>query len=166
MADKLGGERVHVFTALVEHKPGVLQRIASLFARRKFNIESITVGATDHPDIARMTIVTRGDDRVLEQINKQMNKLVNVIKVTDIAPEETVLRELCIVKVNTPSEKQKAQVIQYANVFRGNIVDVSPKTISVEIIGDTRKINAFLNMMRTLGIKEIARTGATAIQRG
>ncbi len=162
----MGEERTHVFTALVEHKPGVLQRIASLFARRKFNIESITVGATDHPEIARMTIVTRGDDRILEQISKQMNKLVNVIKVSDIAPDETVLRELCIVKVSTPSEKQKAQVIQYANVFRGNIVDVSPASMSVEIIGDTRKINAFLAIMRTLGIKEIARTGATAMQRG
>lgn len=162
----MGEERVHVFTALVEHKPGVLQRIASLFARRKFNIESITVGATDHPDIARMTIVTRGDDRVLEQISKQMNKLVNVIKVTDIAPECAVSRELCIVKVNTTGEKQKTQVIQYANVFRGNVVDVSPKSLSVEVIGDTDKINAFINMMRTFGIKEIARTGVTAMQRG
>lgn len=161
-----GEERIHVFTALVEHQPGVLQRIASLFARRKFNIESITVGATDHPDIARMTIVTRGDDKVLEQISKQMNKLVNVIKVGDVAPEDCVCRELCIVKVNAPTEKQKAQVIQYADVFRGNIVDVSPKSMSVEIVGDTRKINAFLNIMRTMGIKEIARTGATAIQRG
>jgi len=152
--------------ALVEHKPGVLQRIASLFARRKFNIESITVGATDHPDIARMTIVTRGNDRVLEQISKQMNKLVNVIKVSDVNPVDAVCRELCIVKVNTPSEKDKLQVIQYANVFRGNVIDVSPKSLSVEIIGDTDKINAFLNMMRPLGIKEIARTGATAIQRG
>jgi acetolactate synthase I/III small subunit len=159
-------ERTHVFTALVEHKPGVLQRIASLFARRKFNIESITVGATDHPDIARMTIVTSGDDRVLEQISKQMNKLVNVIKVSDMNPDEVVCRELCIVKVNTPTESQKAQVLQYADVFRGNIVDVSQTNLSVEIIGDTRKINAFLNMMRPLGIKEIARTGATAIQRG
>jgi acetolactate synthase I/III small subunit len=165
MAEK-NAERAHIFTALVEHKPGVLQRIASLFARRRFNIESITVGATDHPDIARMTIVTRGDDRVLEQIDKQMNKLVNVIKVTDISPAEAVCRELCIVKVNTPTEKDKMQVIQYANVFRGNVIDVSQKNLSVEIIGDTSKINAFLNMMRTLGIKEIARTGATAIQRG
>jgi acetolactate synthase I/III small subunit len=159
-------ERAHIFTALVEHKPGVLQRIASLFARRRFNIESITVGATDHPEIARMTIVTRGNDLVLEQISKQMNKLVNVIKVTDISPSEAVSRELCIVKVNTPTEKDKMQVIQYANVFRGNVIDVSQKSLSVEIVGDTDKINAFLNMMRTLGIKEIARTGATAIQRG
>jgi acetolactate synthase-1/3 small subunit len=162
----MDAERTHIFTVLVEHKPGVLQRIASLFARRKFNIESITVGATDHPEIARMTIVTRGNDRILEQIDKQINKLVNVIKVADIAPGDSVCRELCIIKVNAPSEKDRMQVIQYANVFRGNIVDVSPKTISVEIVGDTEKINAFINMMRTLGIKEIARTGATAIQRG
>lgn len=163
MADE---ERVHVFTALVEHRPGVLQRIASLFARRKFNIESITVGATDHPEIARMTIVTRGDDAILEQVSKQMNKLVNVIKVSDLESGKAVIRELCIVKVNTPTEKQKAQVLQYTNVFRGNIVDVSPKSLSVEIIGDTSKINAFLSMIRPLGIKEIARTGATAMQRG
>ena len=162
----MGAERIHVFTALVEHKPGVLQRISSLFARRKFNIESITVGATENPDIARMTIVTKGDDRVLEQVNKQMNKLVNVIKVSDLSPETSICRELCIVKVNTPTEKQKGQVIQYAEVFRGNVVDVSPKSIAVEIIGDTDKINAFLNLMRPLGIKEVARTGATALQRG
>ena len=159
-------ERVHIFTALVEHKPGVLQRIASLFARRKFNIESITVGATDHPDIARMTIVTRGDDRVLEQISKQMNKLVNVIRVSDISPENAVSRELCIVKVNAPTEKQRSQAIQYASVFRGNVVDVSPRSVSVEVVGDTDKISAFINMMRTMGIKEIARTGVTSIQRG
>ncbi len=159
-------EKTHIFTALVEHKPGVLQRIASLFARRRYNIDSITVGATDHPDIARMTIVTRGDDQILEQVNKQMNKLVNVIKVTDLEPGKSVSRELCIVKVNTPSDKSKAQVIQYADVFRGNVVDVSPKSLAVEIIGDSEKINAFLNMMRPLGIKEIARTGVTAMQRG
>jgi len=159
-------ERVHVFVALVEHRPGVLQRIASLFARRKFNIESITVGATDNPEIARMTILTRGDDLTLEQINKQMNKLPNVIKVTDIAPDTAVCRELCIVKVNAPTEAQKTQIIQYANVFRGNVVDVSPKSLAVEIIGDSDKINAFINLMRAMGIREIARTGVTAIQRG
>jgi acetolactate synthase-1/3 small subunit len=162
----MGEEKVHVFTALVEHKPGVLQRIASLFARRKFNIDSITVGATENPDIARMTIVTRGDDKVLEQISKQMNKLVNVIKVSDLKPENSICRELCIVKVNAPSEKHRNHIIQYADVFRGNVIDVSPKSLSVEIIGDTDKINAFLNIMRSFGIKEIARTGATALQRG
>ena len=160
------GERIHIFTALVEHKPGVLQRIASLFARRKFNIESITVGATENPQIARMTIVSRGNDRVLEQINKQMNKLVNVIKVSDLDKDECVCRELCVVKVNTPDEDRKGQIIRYAEVFRGNVVDVSPRSLSVEIIGDTKKIEAFLNLMRPLGIKEVARTGVTAIQRG
>ncbi|MBU0762075.1 MAG: acetolactate synthase small subunit [Candidatus Altiarchaeota archaeon] len=159
-------ERSHVLSVLVEHKPGVMQRIASLFARRKFNIESITVGVTDHPDIARMTIVTRGDEKILEQITKQMNKLVNVIKVSDLEKDNCVRRELCIVKVNTPDEKHKTQVIQYANVFRANIVDVSPKTTAVELTGDTSKINAFLSMVRGMGIKEIARTGVTAIQRG
>ncbi len=162
----MGAEKNHVLTALVEHKPGVLQRISSLFARRKFNIESITVGGTNNPDVARMTIVTRGDDKVLEQITKHMNKLVNVIKVIELEPGNAVCRELCIVKVSTPDEKHKTQVMQYANVFRGNIVDVSPKTTSVEIIGDSQKINAFLNMMKTIGIKEIARTGVTAMQRG
>jgi acetolactate synthase I/III small subunit len=166
MGQEAANERVHIFTALVEHQPGVLQRIASLFARRKFNIESITVGATDHPEIARMTIVTRGSDLVLEQISKQMNKLVNVIKVTDISPQDAVCRELCIIKVNTPSDKERTQVITYTDVFRGNVVDVSPKSLSVEIIGDTDKINAFLNIMRPFGIKEIARTGARAIERG
>jgi acetolactate synthase-1/3 small subunit len=159
-------EDTHILTALVEHRPGVLQRISSLFARRKFNIESITVGATDHPEIARMTIVTRGDEKVLEQITKQMNKLVNVIKVSDMDGVGVVTRELCIVKVNAPDEKHKSQVIRYADVFRGNVVDVSQKSISVEIIGDTKKIEAFLSLMRQCGIKDIARTGVTAIQRG
>ena len=159
-------QKTHIFTALVEHKPGVLQRIASLFARRKFNIESITVGATENPKVARMSIVTSGDDRILEQISKQMNKLVNVIKVSDLDKDDCVCRELCIVKVNTPTESSKSQVIGYAEVFRGNVIDVSHKTLSVEIIGDTKKIEAFLNLMRPLGIKEIARTGVTAIQRG
>jgi len=156
----------HIISALVEHKPGVLQRIASLFARRKFNIESITVGGTDNPDIARMTIVSTGDNKVLEQIIKQLNKLPNIIKVSDLERGKAVVRELCIVKVNTPDIKQKTHVIQYADVFRGNIVDVSQKTTSVQIIGDTAKIDAFLTMVRNLGIKEIARTGLTAMQRG
>lgn len=162
----MGTKRSHILSALVEHKPGVLQRIASLFTRRKFNIESITVGATEHPEIARMTIVTTGDDQILEQIIKQMNKLPNVIKVNDLQKENTVSRELCLVKISTPDDIHKTQVIQYSSVFRGNIVDVSPKSTSVQIIGDSSKINAFLTLVRGLGIKEIARTGSTAMQRG
>ena len=162
----MSGERTHIISALVEHRPGVLQRISSLFARRKFNIESITVGETENCAIARMTIVTTGDDKILEQITKQLNKLPDVIKVMDLVAENSVIRELCIVKVSTPDINQKTAVMQYANVFRGNIVDVSPKTTSVQIVGESSKINAFLAMVRNLGIKEIARTGATAMQRG
>jgi len=156
----------HIITAFVEHKPGVLQRISSLFSRRRFNIESITVGATDNPSIARMTIITRGDDKILEQITKQMNKLANIIKVTNINKEDSVCRELCLIKVHSPDEKHKSQIIQYVNVFRGNVVDVSPKSIIVEITGSSDKIDAFIDLVRSIGIKEIARTGTTAIQRG
>ncbi|MFH1722521.1 MAG: acetolactate synthase small subunit [Candidatus Altiarchaeota archaeon] len=156
----------HVITALVEHKPGVMQRISAMFSRRKFNIDSITVGSTENKDVARMTIITRGDDAILEQILKQMNKLVPVIKVQDLNSDDSVCRELCLVKVHTPDEKHKSQVIQYADVFRGTIVDVSPKALIVEITGDSQKIGAFLDLVRVLGIKEMARTGTTAMTRG
>lgn len=162
MADEL---RAHIFMALVEHKPGVLQRISSMFSRRKFNIESISVGPTDNPAIARMTILTRGDEKILEQITKQMNKLPNVVKVVNIMRDDAVCRELCLIKVHTPDERARSQVIQYADVFRGNVVDVSPKSLCVEITGDSDKIDAFVDLARSFGIKEIARTGMTAMQR-
>lgn len=155
-----------ILTALVEHKPGVLQRISSMFSRRRFNINSITVGPTDNPGIARMTILTKGDESVLEQITKQLNKLPNVIKVMDITGEHAVCRELCLIKVNTPDERVRSQVIMYADVFRANIVDVAAKSMCVEITGDSDKINAFVDLARQFGIKELARTGMTAMQRG
>ncbi len=158
--------RAHIFTALVEHKPGVLMRVASLFTRRRFNIESISVGATENPDIARMTILTKGDERVLEQIEKQLNKLVNVIKVKDIDVSKSVCRELCMLKINAPKERQKSQIIQYVDVFRGRVVDVSSETIGVEITGDSEKIDAFIELVRGFGIKVVARTGITAMERG
>lgn len=158
--------RTHIFTALVEHKPGVLQRVASMFTRRRFNIESITVGVTENPEIARMTILTRGDDKILEQIEKQMNKLVNVIKVTDLSINECIARELCIVKIKAPKESQRSQIMQYADVFRGRVVDVTPNTISVEITGDSDKINAFIELAKGMGVKIVARTGITAMPRG
>jgi len=158
--------RTHIFTALVEHKPGVLQRVASMFTRRRFNIDSITVGPTEKPGVARMTILTVGDDKTLEQIEKQMNKLVNVIKVTDIALEKSVCRELCLVKLHTSDEKAKSQIMQYSDVFRARVVDVSPDSITVEITGGPEKIDAFIDLTRAFGVKEIARTGVTAIQRG
>lgn len=158
--------RPHIFTALVEHKPGVLQRVASMFTRRRFNIESITVGPTENPGIARMTILTGGDEKTLEQIEKQMNKLVSVIKVTDMEKERSVCRELCLIKLHTPDEKTKSQIMQYADVFRGRIVDVSHGSLTVEITGDPDKIDAFVDLTRVFGVKEIARTGVTAMQRG
>ncbi|MFH0859730.1 MAG: acetolactate synthase small subunit [Candidatus Altiarchaeota archaeon] len=158
--------RSHIFIALVEHKPGVLQRVASMFSRRRFNIESITVGPTDNNNIARMTILTEGDDKILEQITKQMNKLSCVIKVIDVGREDAICRELCLVKIHAPEEKSKSQVIQYVNVFRGSVVDVNPKSITVEITGDSEKVDAFIQLVRPLGVKEVSRTGMTAMQRG
>ncbi len=158
--------RTHIFTSLVDHKPGVLQRVASMFTRRKFNIESISVGPTDNPKIARMTILTRGDDRTLEQIEKQMNKLVNVIKVTDISMDEAISRELCLIKLHSPKEQDKSQILQYADVFRGRAVDVSPDSMVIEVTGSPEKIDAFIHLVKNIGVKEIARTGVTAMQRG
>ncbi len=156
----------HIFVVLVENRPGVLQRVSSLFSRRRYNIDSISVGPTENPAISRMTIVTCGEDRIVEQIEKQLNKLVNVIKVVELSPEASVCRELCIVKIHTPDNKTKEHVIQYADVFRGSVVDVSPKSLSVELTGDSAKVDAFINVVKGFGIKEVARTGVTAVQRG
>ncbi len=157
--------KTHIFTAMVEHRPGVLQRVASMFSRRGFNIDNITVGPTENPEVARMTILTKGDDKVLEQVIKQMNKLVDVIKVSDLNKEKSVCRELCLVKVHTPNESLKSEVIQYVDVFRGRIVDVASESLTAEITGGTDKIDAFIGLVRPFGIKETARTGMTAMQR-
>ncbi len=159
-------ERSHIISALVEHKPGVLQRVAGLFTRRGFNIDTITVGETEKKKLARMTIIAKGDDKVLEQITKQLNKLIDVIKVRDLEMENTVKRELCLIKVHTPLEKIRSEVIQYAGIFRGRIIDVSPETLTVEITGDPEKIDALIDLLRNFGIKEVARTGPTAMSRG
>jgi len=156
----------HIISVLVLNKPGVLQRIAGLFTRRWYNISSITVGSTDSPNMARMTIVVKGDDKVLEQVIKQLNKLVEVIKVSDLDNKKCVERELCLIKVYAPTESSKSQVIQYANIFRGNIVDLSPESLTVEITGNIDKVNAFINLVKPMGIKEMARTGLTALMRG
>lgn len=163
---KLDESRTHIISALVLHKPGVLQRVAGLFTRRGFNIENITVGTSEQENLARMTIIAMGDDKVLEQITKQLNKLIDVIKVRDLEPDITVKRELCLIKVHTASEKVRSEVIQYANIFRGRIIDVSPETLTIEITGPPEKIEALIDLVRTFGIKEVARTGPTAISRG
>ncbi|WP_423792715.1 acetolactate synthase small subunit [Methanocaldococcus indicus] len=155
----------HVISALVLNKPGVLQRIAGLFTRRGFNISSITVGITENPNLSRMTIVVNGDDKIVEQVIKQLNKLIDVIKVSEL-DDKSVQRELCLIKIYAPNESTKSQVIQYTDVFRGRIVDLSPESLTVEITGSSDKIDAFVELVKPFGIKEMARTGITAMARG
>lgn len=155
-----------MIAAIVEHKPGVLYEVANMFRRRGFNIDSISVGASEQKDLARMTIKVSGDEYIIEQIIKQLNKLINVIKVTSLEPENMVSRELILVKVHTLNSKTRSDLIQYTNIFRGRIVDVSQDSMIVEVTGDSDKIDAFINITRSFGIKEVARTGTTALNRG
>ncbi|RLI78523.1 acetolactate synthase small subunit [Archaeoglobales archaeon] len=154
----------HTIAVLVENKPGVLARISSLFRRRGFNIESLAVGTTEKESISRMTIVVSGDDKTIEQVMKQLNKLVEVIKVSDLT-QDSVERELALVKVAVTPEK-RSEIIEIANIFRARIVDVSRESFIVEITGDEDKINAFIDLMRQYGIKEISRTGKVSMARG
>jgi acetolactate synthase-1/3 small subunit len=155
----------HTLAVLVENKSGVLARVASLFSRRGYNIDSLTVGVAEDPDISRMTIVVHGDDHVLEQVTKQLNKLVDVIKVSDIGGDDTVERELALIKVSA-DVNTRAEIIQIADIFRARIVDVSPKSMIVEVTGDEGKVQAIEKLLRQFGIKEIVRTGKIALVRG
>ena len=158
--------RPHIIAALVENKAGVMHRIAGLFSRRGFNIESIAVGTTENENISRMTIIVPGDDRVLEQVEKQLNKQVDVIKVSDLNRDTSVVRELCLVKVNSQTEQQKILLMNYAEIFRANIVDVNTNSLTLEVTGDQQKINALIDLLRPHGIREMARTGTVAMARG
>lgn len=155
----------HTVAILVENKPGVLTRVAGLFSRRGFNIESLAVGVTENPDTSRMTVVVSGDDRILEQVMKQLNKLIDVIRVSDIPPEESVNRELALIKVGVDSST-RAEVMQIVDVFRAKIVDVGIKSLVVEVTGDESKINAMEQLLRQFGIREMVRTGKIAMNRG
>ncbi len=155
----------HTLAILVENKPGVLTRIAGLFSRRGFNIESLAVGVTENPDTSRMTIVVSGDDKILEQVMKQLNKLIDVIRVSDLPPEESVNRELALIKVGVDSNT-RAEVMQIVDVFRAKIVDVGIKSLVVEVTGDESKIHAMEQLLRQFGIKEMVRTGKVAMNRG
>ncbi len=155
----------HVISTLVEDKPGVLQKVAGLFNRRGFNIDSITVGVSEVEGLSRMVISVHADKKGLEQVTKQLNKLVDVIKIKDIT-NNAVKRELCLVKVNIPNEKARAEIMQYSNIFRAKIVDVTEETLMIELTGDAKKINAFISLVEGYGIKKISRTGLTAMARG
>lgn len=155
----------HTLSILVENKPGVLSRIAGLFSGRGFNIESLSVAETLDATISRMTIVTRGNDQILEQIIKQLNKLVNVIKVIDFVNGDFVNREMALIKVNVTDEN-RSEFLNIVDIFRGKVLDVSHDAYVVEVTGDEGKLNAIINLCKPMGIKEVARTGKVAMMRG
>jgi len=159
-------EHNHIISTIVENKPGVLYSVSNLFRCRSFNIDSISVGPAEEVGLARMTIMVRGDDRTIEQVVKQLNKLIDVIKVTRLDPENIVTRELALIKVNAPSTKARSDIINYADIFRARVVDVSSESLMMEITGASNKIDAFVNLMKPFGVKEVARTGITALSRG
>lgn len=154
----------HVISVLVQNKAGVLARIAGLFSGRGFNIDSLCVAETLDPTQSRMTIVVDGDDRILEQVNKQLNKLIDTIKITDFKGEEYVDRELAMLKVNV-NTTTRPEVMQIVDIFRARIVSVNHNTLIVEITGNESKITAFIDLLRSFGIKEISRTGKIAMAR-
>ena len=155
----------HIISTLVENKFGVLARVAGLFSARGYNIESLSVASTLDPATSMITIVTVGDDQIIEQIIKQLRKLVNVIKVTDLHEGEYLARELILAKVSA-TEQTKPEILRLVDIFRGKVVDVSPKTYTLEISGDEAKLRAVLELLRPLGLKEIVRTGKIAMPRG
>ncbi len=158
-------EQKHTLSVLVENHAGVLSRVAGLFSRRGFNIDSLAVGETLDSGISRITIVVKGDDYIVDQVSKQLNKLVDVIKIKVFKPSEYVGRELVLIKVNATA-KTRAEIMQLVDIFRANIVDVSTKTLTVEISADQEKITAITSLLDQYGILEVVRTGMIAIERG
>jgi acetolactate synthase-1/3 small subunit len=154
----------HIISALVENKPGVLAHVAGMFAARAFNIDSLVVGRTEDPKLSRMTIVVVGDDRVVEQVRKQLARIVPVVKVQDFAGQPVVARDLMLVAISAPPEK-RPEIFTMIEMFRGKVVDISPKSLMVEVSGPETKIEAFVNVCKPYGIKSLARTGTIAMPR-
>ncbi|NLH98624.1 MAG: acetolactate synthase small subunit [Chthonomonadales bacterium] len=157
--------QTHVITALVGNHPGVLARVAGLFARRGYNIESLTVSVTEDPDVSRMTIVVAGDQLVLEQITKQLHKLIEVIRVADYVDAPTVERELGLIKVRA-EPKDRGEIMQIVEVFRGRIIDMSDRTFVIEVTGSVEKLDKMAELLSSYGIREMVRTGVIAMARG
>ncbi|SPF35042.1 acetolactate synthase III, thiamin-dependent, small subunit [Candidatus Desulfosporosinus infrequens] len=155
---------LHTLAALVENHPGVLTRVAGLFARRAYNIDSLSVCQTDNPELSRMTIVVNGDDQVIEQVRNQLNKLVIVHSVTDLTAESVVDRELALIRIQV-SPETRAEVLQTVDIFRGRVVDMGRTNLTVELTGDVGKINAFVRAIRPYGLLELVRTGKIVIRR-
>jgi acetolactate synthase-1/3 small subunit len=150
---------------MVSDKPGVLNRVASLFRRRGFNIESIAVGASEVPDVSRMTIVVDGAGALVEQVRKQLDKVIDVIKVSDITGENTIMRELALIKVKSTTGT-RSEIMQIVDIFRAKIVDVAVDSVTVEVTGDEAKVTSLYNLLKGFGIKEISRTGVIGMTRG
>jgi acetolactate synthase-1/3 small subunit len=157
--------RKHVLSILVENKPGVLARIAGLFARRGFNIDTLAVGPTEDENISRITLTVDGAVHPIDQVTKQLHKLVNVLKIRDMEPEDTIAREMALFKVSAAVES-RAEIMQFAEIFRADIIDVSRRTMTIEVTGSADKIEAFERMIRPHGLVEMVRTGEVAIARG
>lgn len=155
----------HIISVLLENKFGAFNRVATLFSGKGFNISSISIGETEDPEISRMTLVTSGDDKVIEQIIKQLNRLIETIKVTDLTSVPSVVRELALITVFY-QKGNRADIIGVSNIFRGNVVDINTKTITIEITGPPDKIDAAINVLSPYKIKEVARTGTVALKRG
>ena len=155
----------HTIVALVEDRPGVLNRIASLFRRRGYNIASLAVGPSEQHALSRMTFVVQGDEAAVEQVTKQLNKLVEVVRVSDISHEETVTREMALVKVKATATT-RSEIVQLVHVFRANIIDVAPESLVIEVTGEEDKIDALISLLKPFGVREIMRTGRIAIVRG
>lgn len=155
----------HTLSVLTENKPGVLARVAGLFSRRGFNIESLAVGPTENPEVSRMTIVVAVEDLPLEQVTKQLNKLVNVIKIVELDPQISVQRELLLVKVRADATV-RSQVLETVQLFRAKVVDVSPEALTIEATGTADKINALLRMLEPYGVRELVQSGMVAVGRG
>ncbi len=155
----------HTISILVSNKFGVLSRISGLFSGRGYNIESLNVAETNDPAVSRMTVVTRGNDKKIEQITKQLNKLVDVIKVIDLTEENFIDREMVLIKMNA-EPKNREEILRIVEIFRAKVVDVSPSTYTIEITGDEGKLKGFMELLRPLGIKEIVRSGRIALSRG
>lgn len=156
----------YIISTLVENKPGVLQKVSSMFRSRGFNIDSISVGITEKKDLSRMTITIHGNANMVEQLVKQLSKLIDVIKVSVLDEDKAVYRELALVKVHCPNANIRSEIIGYASIFKAKVVDISKDSIMVEITGKPDKIDAFIQLVNQFGIKELARTGVTALLRG
>jgi acetolactate synthase-1/3 small subunit len=154
----------HIISALVENKPGVLAHVAGMFAARAFNIDSLVVGRTEDPKLSRMTIVVIGDDRILEQVRKQLAKIISVVKVQDFANQQVVARDLMLISVSAPPEK-RPEILALIEMFRAKVVDLGSKFVTIEVSGPERKIEAFIDACRPYGIKNLARTGTIAMAR-